>query len=94
MLIHITFEKITGLKGTFEGIFICDGVINTALPLTFNSYLQERQEFVFTQDGRYIFMRAANSSETLNYLEQFYYGVNFLISESDGGGKIHSQDLN
>lgn len=96
MLVHITFEKMTGLKGTFEGIFICDAALNQNLPIIFVAYLQSRNVYVFTQNGKYVYMRAANTSDTLNYLEQFYYGVNFLIKEisGSGGGKVHSQDPN
>ena len=98
-IIHITFEKITGLKGTFEGDFICEDFhkLDKRLPLIFNAFIVSKGEFVFVQDGRYFYMRPVNPGWTLNYVEHFYYGVNFLIKEwSNGGGgiKINSQNLN
>lgn len=84
MLVHITFEKITGLPGTFEGEFICDNRLEKNMLLIFNSFLAD-STFVFTQDGKYIFMRSVTPTASLNYLEHFYYGVNFLITELSGG---------
>lgn len=96
MLVHITFEKLTGMKGTFEGVFYCNQVISKEIPIVFSGYYLSNQEFVFTQDGKYFFMRAVQPMETLNYFEHFFYGVNFMIKEWSYGRKHkgYCQNLN
>lgn len=92
MLAHITLEKITGLKGDVEGVFYVNGEIKPELPLVFNSFLQADSTFVFTHNEQYVYLRPVETISTLNYLEHFYYGVNFLIKEITygGGAERHS----
>lgn len=93
-IVHITFEKLTGLKGTFEGVFVCDNELDKCLPLVFNAFLLSKMEFVFTQDGKYVYMRLANWRESVNYLEHFIYGVNFLIKEWSYGSGVDTGSKN
>jgi hypothetical protein len=81
MLVHITFEKITGLKGTFEGVFVSDDMISKKLPLVFNAFILAQNQFVFTQGGKYIYLRPAESVSTINFLQHFASGVNFLVKD-------------
>jgi hypothetical protein len=95
-VVHITFEKLTGLKGSFEGVFICDVELDPKLPLVFNAFLLSKSQFVFTQGGKYVYMQPVESIHTLNYIEQFYHGVNFLIKEwsYDSGARSVSTNSN
>jgi hypothetical protein len=87
-IVHITFEKLTGLKGSFEGNFICYDKLDPELPLVFNAFLLSNMEFVFTQNGQYVYMKLVNWRESINYLEHFISGVNFLIKEWSYGSGV------
>jgi hypothetical protein len=80
-IVHITFEKLTGLPGTIEGDFVCEDKVDTRLPLILNAFLVHNMTFVFTQDEKYVYMKLVNWRETVNYLEHFLYGRNLLIKE-------------
>lgn len=93
-IVYITFEKLTGLKGTFEGVFICEDELDARLPLLLNAFLISKMEFVFTQDGRYVYMKLANWRESLNYLEHFMYGGLLLIKEWSYGSGVDTGSKN
>jgi hypothetical protein len=81
-VVHIKFEKLTGLHGTVEGMFTGDmDKIKPELPLIFEAVLISHSTFVFRQDGQYIYLKPADFREVTNYLEHFRHGVNFLIKE-------------
>jgi len=93
-IVHITFEKLTGLKGTIEGIFVCEDKVDPSLPLVFNAFLMHNMTFVFTQDGKYIYMRLVNWRDTVNYFEHFIHGVNFIIKEWSYGRGVGTINKN
>lgn len=97
-IVHITFEKLTGLNGTFEGVFICEEKLDPKMPLMLDAFLLSKMEFVFLQDGRYVYMKLANWRESINYLGHFMYGGLLLIKEwsygRGGGIKITNQNPN
>jgi hypothetical protein len=101
-IVHITFEKLTGLKGEIEGDFICDlrdsSRIDKRLPIIFkegHKDLMGNNTLLFTQGDEW-FTLTVQDNQFQNYLEHFMYGVNFLIkSWSYGGGvTINSQPPN
>lgn len=91
---HITFEKITGLKGTFEGVFVCDQKLDETLPLVFKAWIQQSNKFVFSQDEQLVYLRPLDLKDTLNFMEQFYYGVNFLIKQVTYDGAVKTDREN
>lgn len=95
-IVHITFEKLTGLKGEIEGDFICHPeTIDPTIPLILIN--DELPRLVFEQaEDDFIYMQPANMNQFNNYKEHFKYGTNFLIkSWSYGGGvTINSQPPN
>lgn len=99
-IVHITFEKLTGLKGEIEGWFMCDPKkIDISIPLVYrcNSIIigKGALQFIFSQCNYYVGLEAVGG-DINNYLEHFKYGTNFLIkSWSYGGGvTINSQPPN
>lgn len=96
-IVHITFEKLTGLKGTIEGDFICvPESIDAKLPLVFEADLIHLGYFVFRQGEKDIPISPVSFEQYSNYAGHFIYGTNFLIKEwSYGGGvRINSQNPN
>lgn len=95
-IVHITFEKLTGLKGTIEGVFICEDKLDASLPLIFNAFLIHGMTFVFTQGEQYVYMKLVNWRDSVNYIEHFMYGRNLLIKKwSNGGGvRVSGQNPN
>jgi hypothetical protein len=83
-IIHITFEKLTGLPGTIEGYFLTDfndSMPNYHSPIVFESFRMFRNEFTFRQDCYLFILRPVSQTDVTNYLEHFYHGVNFMIKE-------------
>lgn len=99
-IVHITFEKLTGLKGEIEGWFTCNpDEIDTRLPLVFQNYHKELMYFYFSHNGKSIIINMPASEPylvVLNFLQHLEYGTNLLIkSWSYGGGvTINSQPPN
>lgn len=105
-IVHITFEKLTGLRGTVEGDFIAYNyglwhpIVDTSLPVIFltEGPNGDHMDFVFSQSEKHFVLRPINENERENYLEHFQYGMNFLIKEwSYGRGdgiKITNQNPN
>lgn len=92
-IVHITFEKLTGLKGTIEGYFIADPEnINVKLPIIYEPELCFGFPFLtFSQLGTNITIRPAVMSDLEDYKEHFERGTNFLIKELRyGGGRIQT----
>lgn len=102
-IVHITFEKLTGLKGTIEGDFIAynfglwDTLFDKSLPVVFLTD-GPYGDLVFRQGYKYFVLRPAQQKEIGNYSEHFKHGVNFLIKEwSNGRGEritVNSQSPN
>lgn len=93
-IVHITFEKLTGLKGTFEGVFVCDEELDVQAPLVFNAFMVHNSDFVFTQNGKYVYMKPLESMFILNYIEHFLSGVNFNIAKwSYGRGAGYNKSI-
>lgn len=99
-IVHITFEKLTGLKGEIEGDFICDPQeIDQRLPFVFQNFNHELFWFWFSHNGKSIIISPTSSMSTeaiYNFLEHIKSGTNLLIKEwSHGGGvTINSQSPN
>jgi hypothetical protein len=98
-IVHITFEKLTGLKGEMEGYFIVDisGEVDKRLPMVFHSVDYANARFLFSQGGcTCIWLKPVDFFTYQNYLEHILHGVNFLIkSWSYGGGvTINNQSPN
>lgn len=99
-IVHITFEKLTGLKGDIEGDFICihDNAekIDPRLPIILDAYCISKGSIVLRQGNTKIAVRPVESRFYMNFLDHFRYGTNFLIkSWSYGGGvTINSQPPN
>lgn len=99
-IVHITFEKLTGLKGDIEGCFICDLAdcdrINKALPVIFREGHKDilgNNMLLFTQ-GNHWFTLTVQDNQFHNYLEHFLYGVNFLIKEWSYGSGVDTGSKN
>lgn len=96
-IVHITFEKITGLKGTIEGDFHVTGLVDFRIPLIYLKVISGC-EFLFRQGKDKVYLRPVDIESLGNYKEHFEHGVNFLIKEwSYGRGdgiKITNQNPN
>jgi hypothetical protein len=102
-IVHITFEKLTGLKGTIEGTFIVSNfglwpkMVDTALPVV---YLGDGMasggeiNMVFRQGVQYFILQTFQPDGGENYFEHFEYGVNFLIKEWSYGGGVKINRVN
>lgn len=96
-IVHITFEKLTGLRGKLEGWFECDPKsIDQSVPIIF-----DRPKFgcvVFRQQGkdiRLFYPKGTAWTDKVSFVEHFRHGVNFLISIDGRGEPIkHSNSPN
>lgn len=103
-IVHITFEKLTGLKGEIEGDFIAYNyglftpMVDLSLPVVFltDGPNGDQTDFVFRQNEKYFALRPVNQNERSNYEEHFTYGTNFLIKEWSYGSGVdrHSENPN
>lgn len=105
-IVHITFEKLTGLKGTIEGDFIATNfglwspMVDTSLPVIFltdGPLDDSKGQLFFRQGEKYFLLKALFMN--CNYREHFTSGTNFLIKEwsygrGAGYNKGISQSLN
>lgn len=96
-IVHITFEKLTGLKGTIDGWFKCDpNAVDSKLPIVFITVCD--LGITFRQNGKLLgfdFAGGKSIAERDNYAKHFRYGSNFLIKEiSDSGARSVSQNPN
>jgi hypothetical protein len=101
-IVHITFEKLTGLKGMFEGDFECmsKDPIKEGDILVLRYVLEDDHGFIFSSGENEIaltFLRFENNKT--DYLRHFSIGRNFLVSRlhtygGDGRVKINSQSPN
>lgn len=88
-VVHIKFEKLTGMKGDIEGDFIAynfglwNPIVDPHLPVVFltNGGPGEEMLFVFSQNEKHFVLDPVDKNEDRNYLEHFTSGVNFLIKE-------------
>lgn len=80
-IVHITFEKLTGLKGTIEGWFECHPeAIDETIPLILIN--DDLPTLVFEQaEDNFIYITPVEPVAIPNFKEHFQYGVNFLIKE-------------
>lgn len=89
-IVHITFEKLTGLKGTIDAVVECKdpGRIDLRLPIVYIGYLGIQKRLVFRQTPNWFYMKLVDLAGFKNYHEHFKYGTNFLIKEwSNGRGE-------
>lgn len=95
-IVHITFEKLTGLKGTIEGDFNVDrpDLVNQELPIIFIGLY--KKSFCFRQGPFKIYMDPVDKGVSVlaNYFSHFRYGVNFLIKEWSDGANLRSKSPN
>lgn len=81
MIVHIVFEKLTGLKGTIEGYFHHrSGTVDNRLPVVYIGGSR------FRQGEQIIILEPLTDKE--NYIEHLNYGVNLLIKEWNGRGEL------
>lgn len=85
---HITFirfEKLTGLKGTFEGTFeILSNSEPENGPVVLRYILEDNNGVVFSQNENNIvvlFLPSESDDWRQNYIEHFKSGRNFLITK-------------
>jgi hypothetical protein len=83
-LLHITFEKLTGLKGDIEGDFLISGAFDLLRPIVFVLHIESVGTF-FTQDDR-IFTIMPVGQPVDSYAAHFEYGMNLLVKEARGYG--------
>lgn len=109
-IVHITFEKLTGLKGTIEGVFEFDpDLIDFEAPLVYASsamIVHMRNgvatgmvtgNVIFSHNERFIMLEfLPNEKNMKDYIQHFESGRNFMVKEmSYGGGvTINSQPPN
>lgn len=101
-IVHITFEKLTGLKGEINGDFIAynyglwSPMVDLSLPVVFltSGPNGDYTDFVFRQNEKYFALRPANQNAWSNYQEHFTYGVNFLIKEWSYGSGVDTGSKN
>jgi hypothetical protein len=97
-IVHITFEKLTGLKGTIEGWFECDPKsIDLQLPLVYRYSRLGHVNFTNGENKvRLYFLKSDPWQWKTNFVEHIKHGVNLLITriEHGGGVTINSQPPN
>jgi len=94
---YITFEKLTGMKGTIEGVFIGDpDSIDVRLPIIYNPYDEKDGILKFRQGAKWITLEPTCPYHLMDYRNHFNMGINFLIKELryGGGVRINSQNPN
>jgi hypothetical protein len=91
-IVHITFEKLTGLKGTIEGEFIVSRPVKSGV-VVYKGFNCRTKKFYFS-GGMTIL--CARKEDTADYSEHFSGAVNLLIAKYGRGGgvKINSQSPN
>lgn len=94
-IVHITFEKLTGLNGDIEGVFLVDGHPDERLPLVFEPTMsQDFEYFVFRQEKNYFVVTAVQSSENADFFSHFKFGMNLLIKEWSYGSGVDTGSKN
>lgn len=88
-IVHITFEKLTGLKGDIEGDFIIDhGKIDQESPLVFIAFVTTTGNLVFNHGKSQLWIRAVQFQDNINYFEHFRLSVNLIIKEWSYGSGV------
>jgi hypothetical protein len=82
-IVHITFEKLTGLKGTFEGTFECMSLspVKEGDVIVLRYLLEDDYGVIFSNgdvDFALLFLMFENNR--MDYIRHFVIGRNFLIS--------------
>lgn len=102
-IVHITFEKITGLKGTIEGWFECDPeTIDPRFPLVYRYNRLGHINFTNGENKvRLYFLTSDHWSWKQNFVEHIKHGVNLMITKieqnysgSGGSKKIYNHSPN
>jgi hypothetical protein len=94
-LVYVTFEKITGLSGDIEGVFLVDGNPDTRLPLVFEPTVSQSSDiFVFRQEDNYFLLTAVQSSENEGFFNHFKFGMNLLIKSWSYGSGVDTGTKN
>lgn len=78
-IVHIKFEKLTGLQGDIEGDFLVSGYFDFRLPIVFVYHVDHIGSF-FTQNDHIFIIRPISGMQ--NYGEHFEYGMNLLVKEA------------